>query len=81
MNRLQELVLIGILQISGVNWEVYYRYVFKVEQEYWERGGLMETRVEQLLLMLLFFWVLALCRLISSSQHLRGTYYCFHLQG
>jgi hypothetical protein len=50
MNRLQELVLEATLQISREDWEGYCRHVEKLEEEYWVNDGLMESRMEQLII-------------------------------
>jgi hypothetical protein len=47
MNRLQELVLEATLQISREDWEGYCRHMETLEEQYWENGGLMESRMEQ----------------------------------
>jgi hypothetical protein len=50
MNRLQELVLEATVQISREDLKGYYRHVEKLEEEYWVFHGLMESRMEQLII-------------------------------
>jgi hypothetical protein len=50
MNRLQELVLAATLQISREDWERYSRHVEKLQEDYWANDGLMESRMEQLII-------------------------------
>jgi hypothetical protein len=50
MNRFQELVLEATLHISREDWEGYCRQVVKLEEEYWVNNGLMESRMEQLII-------------------------------
>jgi hypothetical protein len=50
MNRLHESVLEATLQISIVDWEEYCKHVEKLEEEYWVNDGLMESRMEQLII-------------------------------
>jgi hypothetical protein len=50
VKRLQELVLEATLQISREDWDGYCRHVEKLEEGNWVNSGLMESRMEQLII-------------------------------